>query len=406
MADSSEIPGAGTGTGTDPSKTDASTGNTKVSIGDGSFVRTVLEGFYETSTAQAIIVMDAQGIVQGWANASEELLGYTAEEAIGKPLSDIFTPHDLSQKIDVYEFEVARADGFAEDDRWHMRKDGSRVWVTGTLSAVRGPDGTVLGFVKIMRDRTDLRGKMEFIDISNAREREQARRTELFLGTLGHELRNPLGTLTLVSQLMEARDKSDELARDVEVMKRQLAVLNGLAGDLMDVARGRHDGFDLSLGRVHLQQLLSEAISDLKVTAKQKNVSLTPLLQQGPIYIQADARRMTQAIVNLVGNALKYTQAGGEVFLKLVEEVDEIVIRVEDTGLGISGEMLPRIFEFFTQDPEARKMAPGGLGVGLGLVRQIIEAHGGTVAARSPGAGKGSEFTVRLPFPSEKNAAA
>lgn len=122
------------------------------------------------------------------------------------------------------------------------------------------------------------------------------------------------------------------------------------------------------------------------------------MLQEGPIHVQADRRRLTQVVLNLLGNALKYTPSGGTVFLKAGEEVNEVVVRVEDTGIGIGVEMLPRIFEFFTQDGDARRMAPGGLGVGLGLVRQIVEQHGGTVAARSAGQGQGSEFTVRLPL--------
>jgi len=122
------------------------------------------------------------------------------------------------------------------------------------------------------------------------------------------------------------------------------------------------------------------------------------VFQEGPITLQADRRRLTQVVLNLLGNALKYTPSGGTVFLKAGEEVNEVVIRVEDSGIGIGADMLPRIFEFFTQDAGARRMAPGGLGVGLGLVRQIVELHGGTVAARSAGQGKGSEFTVRLPL--------
>jgi signal transduction histidine kinase len=166
----------------------------------------------------------------------------------------------------------------------------------------------------------------------------------------------------------------------------------------MDLARGQHAGFELSLERVHLQKLLLDAVDGLQAAAQEKRVTLVPVMQEVPIHIDADPRRLSQVVANLLGNALKYTRPGGQVFLKAVEEGHEVAIRVEDTGIGISADMLPRIFEFFTQDAAARKMAPGGLGVGLGLVRQIVEAHHGSVGARSAGQEKGSEFTVRLPL--------
>ena len=372
---------------------------------DAHFVRSVLETFYANGTSEAVIVMDAQGIIRGWAHSSQELLGYTAEEAIGQPISRIFTPDDLDRMIDVYELEVARKDGFAEDDRWHLRKDGTRVWVTGTLSGVRDDTGEIRGFVKIMRDRTDLRTKIERLEQDAGAHADEAGRTKLFMHTLGHELRNPLGPLALAVKLLEARETSPGSAQVIQIINRQVAVLTGLANDLMDLARAERSGFDLAFEQVNLQQLLLDAVEDMQAPARAKNVTLVPVLQQVAITIDADPRRLSQVVLNLLGNALKYTRPGGQVFLKAAEEVHEVAIRVEDTGIGISADMLPRIFEFFTQDAAARKMAPGGLGVGLGLVRQIVEAHHGSVGARSPGLEKGSEFTVRLPLAQRAGAA-
>ncbi|RYF42878.1 MAG: PAS domain-containing sensor histidine kinase [Comamonadaceae bacterium] len=371
---------------------------------DAELVRTVLEAYYAHGIAEAVVVLDPQGIIVGWPKSAQELLGYTEEEAVGQPISRIFTPADLQRKIDVYELEVARKDGYAEDDRWHLRKDGTRAWVTGTLSAVRDASGTIRGFVKIMRDRTDLRTKMEHLE-KDLRDREgEAQRVQLFLHTLGHELRNPLSPLTMATTLLAARETSPASVQAIAIIHRQIAVLKGLADDLMDLARGEHAGFELALERVHLQRLLLDAVGDMQSAARQKQVTLVPVLQEVPIYIDADRRRLLQVALNLLGNAIKYTHPGGQVFLKAVEEVHEVAIRVEDTGIGISAEMLPKIFDFFTQDAAARKMAPGGLGVGLGLVRQIVEAHHGSVGARSAGQEKGSEFTVRLPLVARGNS--
>ncbi|MEO7640015.1 MAG: PAS domain-containing sensor histidine kinase [Ramlibacter sp.] len=361
-------------------------------------VRSVLETFYARGISEAVIVMDALGLIRGWPRSAQELLGYTEQEALGQPISVIFTPGDLQRKIDLYELEVARKDGYAEDDRWHLRKDGTQAWVTGTLSAVRDAGGEIRGFVKVMRDRTDIRTKIEHLE-KESRDRDDAsHRTQLFMHTLGHELRNPLGPLSMATTLLAARETSAASTQAIQIIDRQIAVLKGLADDLMDLARGQHAGFELTIERVHLQKLLLDALDDMQGAARDKQVTLVSVMQEVPIYIDVDRRRLLQVVLNLLGNALKYTRAGGQVYLKAAEEVDEVAIRVEDTGIGISAEILPRIFEFFTQDAAARKMAPGGLGVGLGLVRQIVEAHHGSVGARSAGQEKGSEFTVRLPL--------
>lgn len=362
------------------------------------FSREMLEAFFATETAEGIIVMDPQGVVRGWGKASEELLGWTEQEALGKSISEIFTPEDLERRLDFYELEVARADGYAEDDRWHVRKDGSRIWVTGTMSAVRARNGALRGFVKVMRDRTDIRIKIDRMEKESEALREDFQRMQLFMNTLGHELRNPLAPLSMAVHLLAAKDASLASSEAVKVIKRQIAVLKGLVDDLTDVARSQTSGFDLAIERLHVQELVREAAADLRPKAEAKGVTLTAVLQEVPTFIEGDARRLTQVVHNLVGNAIKYTPAGGTVFLKAGEEVNEIVIRIEDTGMGITPEMMPRIFDFFTQDPAAKKMAPDGLGVGLGLVRQIVESHHGVVAARSPGVNKGSEFTVRLPL--------
>ena len=361
-------------------------------------VAELLKRFYDSQTAECVIVFDANAVVQGWAKGSEELLGWEKQEAIGKPFSSIFTPEDLERQIDVQELNVAKADNFAEDDRWHVRKDGSRIWVTGTLSAVKGDDGSLLGYVKVMRDRTDMRVKIERQQAESEALRSELQKTQLFLHTIGHEVRNPLAPLFMAVQLLRNKELSPIAANALDVINRQIAVIKGLADDLMDIARSSHGGIALVLEKVNVQELLANVVADLMPTADGKGVTLRAILQETPTLIEGDRRRLTQVFLNLLGNSIKYTPSGGTVIVKAAEEVDEVVVRFEDSGIGIPSEILPRIFEFFTQDTTAKKVAPGGLGVGLGLVREIVEAHHGVVAARSAGVNRGSEFTVRLPL--------
>ncbi|MET0311279.1 MAG: PAS domain S-box protein, partial [Burkholderiaceae bacterium] len=166
------------------------------------FVTSILDTFFARGDSECIIVLDDRALVRGWSRASELLLGWTEEEMSGQPLACIFTPEDREKKIHAYELEAATADGYAEDDRWHLRKDGSRVWVTGTLSSVRNPGGGVAGYVKILRDRTDLRTKMERVEKEVAALQGELERTRHFLHTLGHELRNPLAPLSMAVQLL------------------------------------------------------------------------------------------------------------------------------------------------------------------------------------------------------------
>jgi len=208
-----------------------------ISGADPPFASALLASYHASPSGDAFIVMDAAGIVRAWSRACEVLLGWSAEEAAGQSISVIFTPEDRDRKIDLYELEVARTKGHAEDDRWHVRRDDSRVWVTGTMTAVRAEDGSLLGFVKVMRDRTDLRTKIEHLEQERDTLQERLQRAQLFLHTLGHELRNPLAPLSMAVHLMGTRETAPASAQAIQVIQRQIAVLKGLADDLMDLAR-------------------------------------------------------------------------------------------------------------------------------------------------------------------------
>jgi PAS domain S-box-containing protein len=345
----------------------------------------------------AVVVTDPAGIIIGWLGAAELLLGYTASEALGRHMALIFTSEDRTKGYPDYELKVAAEDSHAEDSRWHLRKDGTRIWVSGTASAVRGPAGEVLGFMKIMRDVTDQRTHTERFENEVSQLGDARDKTHRFLRTLGHEIRNPLAVLTNLEMIL-GRVVSDERGQKaVQQLSAQVKVLTRLADDLMDVTRLELGKVALELEQVDLRDVLNDAVASLQAPALRKSITLETILPPTPLMVSIDRARIHQVMSNLLTNAIKYTHTGGSIWVRAGEEGTEVVCRVQDTGIGIFPPVLPKIFDLFTQASEGEDMRGGGLGIGLALVRQIAELHGGTVQARSPGLGKGSEFSFRLP---------
>ena len=359
------------------------------------FEELLLKRHYLEGVGEAIIPLSPDGVIRGWSKASQLMFGYQPNEAIGSPISTIFSSEDLALQIDLFEREAAAQNELAEDDRWHVRKDGTRIWVTGTLNSVRDEGGVLLGFVKILRDRTDLRTKLEKLENEVASATATALHESHFLQTIGHEMRNPLGPLAMAVELLKHENASP---KTIGIIHRQVTALKSLAGNLMDLERMRQGGLQLAVETFDLQRLLEGALEDLRPKADMKNVGWKSVMQQVPLILTADPSRLAQVVANLLSNALRYTPSGGTVILKAVQEVDEAVIRVEDSGIGISAQLLPQLFQFFSRGHEAKGIVPDGLGVGLALCREIVGLHGGTIAARSPGPGHGSEFIVRVPL--------
>lgn len=360
-------------------------------------VAELLSAWLSSNRDHAVILLDAQGAVTAWLGAAEQVLGYTAAEMRGQPIARIFTPEDRQRGLERYELEVALANGRSADERWHLRKDGTRIWGSGTATALRGAAGELLGYVKVMRDRTDVRAHIDALENQVASLQAGKDGTRRFLRTLGHELRNPLAPMTNAMHVLTLACTGERPRAMLQVIERQIAVLRRLADDLMDVTRLELGKLDLQLRRVDLRQVLAEAVGNLQDMAASRQLALQPVLPDAPLQVEADPARLQQVVLNLLNNAIKYTPAGGTVWVTATQDDGHLTFRVQDTGIGIAPEMLPRIFDLFTQDLQAEKLVPGGLGVGLSLVRQIVELHGGTVQALSAGRGKGAEFIVRLP---------
>lgn len=356
----------------------------------------------DQATDHAVVLLDPRGIVVGWLAGAETILGFSAQAAIGRHVGFIFTGEDRAKGFPDHELMVAVRDNYAEDSRWHVRQDGARIWVTGSMTAIRSQQEMVLGFVKVMRDITDQRehferSENEVVELGEAREK-----TRVFLQTLGHELRNPLGVLSNTHQILERLVSDERAGKVVGQLGRQVAVLRRLADDLMDVSRVELGKLALERRRIDMRTVLQEAVQAVQEAAKQKSHSIELLLPPSELMADVDPARIQQVVLNLLGNAIKYTPDGGTISVQASQEGHEYVCRVQDNGIGIHPQVLPKIFELFTQAPEGRDLAGGGIGVGLAMVRQLVELHGGTVQAKSAGAGKGSEFVFRLPVADEE----
>ncbi|CAN5187102.1 hypothetical protein BH09MYX1_BH09MYX1_35900 [soil metagenome] len=226
--------------------------------------------------------------------------------------------------------------------------------------------------------------------------REQDRRKDEFLATLAHELRNPLAPIR--TGLFLLRTSNGERADKIrEMMDRQLGHMVRLIDDLLDISRVSRGQFELRRDRITARTVIDSALETLKPLIESRRHAVTTSVPEEPIWIHGDLTRLAQVIGNLLNNAAKYTAEGGTIDVTVTREEPGVVIRVEDDGAGISSEMLPRVFDLFAQGARTLGQAQGGLGIGLSLVRRLVEMHGGTVDAASD-IGRGSVFTVRLPI--------
>lgn len=229
--------------------------------------------------------------------------------------------------------------------------------------------------------------------------REANRRKDDFLSTLGHELRNPLAPILNALEIMRLADKNlDTINRQRELLERQVGQMVRLVDDLLDVSRITTGKLRLNAETITIQEVLEAALEISRPHLDKSHLNLTLDVPTPPISLFADRMRLAQVFSNLLNNAAKYTEAGGNVMVSAESAQDRVVVRVRDSGIGIPIEILPRVFELFTQVDRALNRSPGGLGVGLALVRRLVEMHGGTVEASSEGLGKGTEFTVKLPL--------
>jgi two-component system CheB/CheR fusion protein len=355
--------------------------------------------FVQNVQDYAIFAMDPQGRILHWNAGAAHIMGFGASEVLGREVDDIFTQEDRDAGIPRLETETAARMGRAADERWHVRKDHSRFWGVGVVTALRSPDGALLGFGKIVADRTDLK---ELQDALRTRNEALAHADELknrFLATLAHELRNPQSVLSNSAGVLRHYAAADTRLQAVaDMIDRQVRQTQRLIEDLSDLARSSRGRIQLRLQSQDLRemaQLAKEAVQSVMAERRHELVTVLPDL---PVPANCDADRVQQVMINLLRNAARYTPPGGRISLSVAAEGGEGVVRIHDTGVGIPAGQLAEIFELFTQVHPDNVESRAGMGIGLALARELVELHGGTIQARSDGVGKGSEFIVRLPL--------
>jgi PAS domain S-box-containing protein len=359
----------------------------------------LLELMYRQVEVDALILLDPDGKVVAWLMGARRVFGHSADEMVGRGLDCLFTPEDQADGIPESELEQARRTRSSEDDRWMVRRDNMRFWATGFVHCLRDDDGRVAGYAKILSDRTDLRGQYETLRNRVDAYVQEDRRTTLVLGTLAHELRNPLSAMSNAVQLMALTPMEDpKLAYAQQVIERQVKYVSALIEDLFETARARTGKAVLTYETIDVATLMRDAIETVAAQIREKRLQVEILEPPTPLSLEGDRIRLTQVLVNLLGNAAKFSGHGTRICIKTTVEGDEGVIRIEDQGRGIPPELLPHVFELLSQAHGTGNEPRAGLGLGLALVREYVEMHGGTVQVRSEGVGRGSEFTVRLPL--------
>jgi PAS domain S-box-containing protein len=356
----------------------------------------------------AIFTIDAAGKPMSWNEGVRRVLGFEALEFVNVEIdSTIFTPEALAEGVPQREREQASRTGQSNDDRWMRRKDGSRFFSAGTTTAIHDAQGELAGFIKVMRDQTQWKNaEMELHrSVAELARMDQARNA--FIAVLAHELRNPLAPLgNAIQVLKRSPDDRSRVLSTLELMERQVAQMSRLIADLLDVSRIAHDKIELKRGPVEVSTLIQQALDVVRPQAEALRHHVSVAHSSRPLYVDVDATRLVQALVNLLNNAFKFTPGAGQIWLSTETEKDQVVIRIKDSGIGIPQEDQSRIFEMFSQVDSSKERSRGGLGIGLALVCKIAELHGGTVEVNSAGRGTGSEFAVRLPLIAEPAEAA
>lgn len=342
------------------------------------------------SSQDAMVSKTLDGVIRTWNRGAEGLFGYTAEEAVGRPITLIIPPERLDEEREILA-RLARGERIEHYETVRVAKDGRRLDVSLTVSPLRDAEGRVVGASKVARDVTERKKVLEALEEANRAKGD-------FLALLAHELRNPLAPLRNGLEVLRlTAGDSEAVAKTLAMMDRQLSHLVRLIDDLLDASRVNRQKLELRRSQVLLADVLSSAVETVRPAIEQNGHELTVSLPPEPVHLDADLTRLAQVFANLLHNSAKYTDRGGRIWLTAAREGGGVSVTVRDTGIGIPAHALPTLFDMFSQVDRSLERSTGGLGIGLALVKGLVEMHGGTVEAASPGPGRGATFTVRLP---------
>jgi PAS domain S-box-containing protein len=357
------------------------------------------------SSDDAIVSKTLEGIIRSWNRAAERLFGYTAEEAVGQPITLIIPPERVQEEQEILK-KLRCGERIDHCETVRVAKSGRRIDVALTISPICSANGVIVGASKIARDISERKASEQaqqrtIGELRRAEEalREADRRKDEFLAVLAHELRNPLAPIRYAVAMARKGGRPDSARLQAQaIIERQVEHMGRLLDDLLDVSRITRGTLVLRRSTVGLAAVVAAAQESARPLIEARGHTLLVQLPAETLRLVADPVRLAQVLANLLVNAAKYTDRGGRIELEARRKGGELIIAVRDNGIGISAEMMPRLFNLFAQASPALERSEGGLGIGLALVRGLLELHGGSVSAHSGGVGRGSEFLVRLPI--------
>jgi len=356
----------------------------------------------QSTKGYAIITLGCDGMITTWNYGAQLIFGYTEQEAIGQSVDMLYTSEDQKAGVPDAERQRALEQGQAADERWHVRKDGTRCFFSGLVNPLVDGNGQVTGFAKIARDMTEDRLRSsdqqnELASIQAANEQK-----DQFFAVLSHELKHPLNLIQLNTDLIgrsQAAKNAPNLRKATLTIQNAVRSQSRIIDDLMDVSRIRTGKLKLNFVTLHYQELLKGIEAVFGPLAQGEGVSFETFKPDQAVFVHADPTRLEQIIWNLLNNAWKFTKGGERICMQLERDGDQARLDVIDTGEGISADFLPKVFDMFGQaEMQHAQRSKHGLGIGLALVKQLVEAHGGRIEAFSEGLGRGARFSVWLPM--------
>ena len=319
------------------------------------------------------------------------------DEARAVNVRDFFFPEDQPRIMNEF-FPSVLTNGHGETEvRFRHFTTGQARWMAYKVLRLDDESGRTVAFASVSQDVSERRQMEDDLRALAGDLAEADRRKDEFLATLAHELRNPLAPLSNSLEILKRSSDHPPLQHGLDTMERQLEQLVRLVDDLLDLSRITHNRIELRQREVELSSILRQAVLAAQPLAVAAGHTIEVVPAPEPIHLVADPVRLTQVFGNLLNNSCKYTPAGGTIRVTVERDGNEAVVRVADTGIGIPPDQLSSIFDMFAQVERSIEQSQGGLGIGLTLVKRLVEMHGGSVEARSAGEGHGSEFVVRLP---------
>jgi PAS domain S-box-containing protein len=371
------------------------------------------------SADDAIISKTLDGIITSWNQGAQRIFGYTAEEVIGKPITILISPDHADEEPAILA-RLRAGERIEHYETVRVAKDGRYIDISLTVSPIMLPDGQIIGASKIARDITEQRQARKALDEAYAmakraqseaeaaaaeKERlykqaeESSRLKEEFLATISHELRTPLSAILGWTRMLRlGQISSEDQVRALETIERNARAQAQLIDDLLDVSRIVTGKLRMDVQPADPTSFIDAAVEAVRPAADARGVRVQKVMDTGPVSIPGDPVRLQQVVWNLLSNAIKFTPRGGRVQVRSERVNSHLEIIVSDTGQGISADFLPHVFDRFRQADQKTSRQHGGMGLGLSIVRHLVELHGGTVRAASEGIGQGATFTVMLPI--------